>query len=232
MYTTQIPQEVTADSNNNGSMGIRRRSGLLMLSSFLFVIVGFILIAMFTPSDFRLDTIRANTSRVAASQELAPYRTVVTLADLFAFFTFATTSLGFWMLGPILSKSKGRRSFKLGSLFLLLSLVGWFLVTYLRVAFDLAKILSTSDIPPLVGLIGLDLTAQRVTIILFSTAVGFMSWSLYKSSLMRRLGLISAVLSFLTAAGAFALLLLGKGFPPITVLLCTYAIGIGLTFKK
>ncbi len=232
MDTVGAAKELSGSKSDMPLLGVLKRSGLLMLVNLVFFLASFLLIAFAIPDDFNIQTIRANPDRVATSQALAPYRSVWVAADLLSFLTFASTTLGFWLLASFLIAQKGSQSAKAGRIILVLALCIWLLVTYLRVALDAINITSPAGVPPLVSIVGLDITAQRIMLLIFSLGVALMSWSVFQSGLLRRIGLVSTLLSGLTFVGGLVLLILGQGFPPIVVLLCTYAIGIGLLRYK
>lgn len=209
-----------------------RLIGVLLISSLLLGIAGILIVGLSTPQDVRFDLATSNPDRVAASQTLAPFRGVLAVSYTLAFLAFAVIASGLVLVTPALRQPSARPFATVGLVLIVTATVAWALATYQRLALTLVDIRQTSDIPPLVGIVGLDITAQRLTIILLTASVAFYGFSLFRSGILHRVGIVTAVLNGVVAIAALVLFLQSGGLPPIVPILCAVAIGIGLILRR
>lgn len=209
-----------------------RLIGVLLISSLILGIAGILLVGLSTPQDMRFDLANSNPDRVAASQALAPFRGVLAVSYILAFLGFAVIAVGLALLTPAVRQPSARPFAIVGLVLIAIAMVAWAIATYERLALALVDIRQTSDIPPLVGVVGLDITAQRLTIMLLTASVAFYGLSLFRSGILRRVGIVTAVLNGVVAIAAFVLFLQSGGIPPIVPILCAVAIGVGLILRR
>jgi len=206
--------------------------GALLISSLILAITAILIVGLFTPEEVRFDLMYSNPDRVVASQALAPFRGVLTVSNTLTFLAFAVIALGLFLLTPALRQPSTRLFSRVGSGLGAIAISAWAIATYQRLALELVDIHQTSDIPPLGEIVGLDMVAQRLAIMCFTASVAFYGFSLFRSGILRRTGIVTAVLNGIVAVIALLLFLQSSGFPPVVLIVCTVAIGVGLMLRR
>ena len=157
---------------------------------------------------------------------------MLTVSDTLAFLAFAVIAVGLFLLTPALGQPSTRLFSTVGGGLGAIAIAAWAIATYQRLALALVDIRRTSDIPPFVGVVGLDMAAQRLAIMCLTASVAFYGFGLFRSGSLRRIGIVTAVLNGIVAVATLVLFLQSSGFPPIVLIVCTVAMGVGLMLRR
>ena len=209
---------------------VRYVAGLL-IAGFVVFLLGVFSILLFPSAQTSTPIwdFRAGPSATRMLQAVAPpYRAPWITANILTLISPILTAIGLIMLTDILSSTNVRRLAIIGLISIVVATAVWVFHQYLAFGLALGDPQRPSDLLPFVGISSLFNQMQAVFEILTVTAGVLYGVCLWRSGLLKRMGMVASILNGVL----LGLALFAGGMPPIVPYFITALIGIGLLARR